>query len=103
MNAAVATPIASSTVAPSVHAAPATPLAASLSATSSIAYTYKRFPVTIVRGEGVTLFDGGNQMGVAYSAPCPGATNSSYAVTVYALGDGDVVLGIGEKALGWAP
>lgn len=38
-------------------AAEATAPAAAIPSPSSIAYTYKRFPVTMVRGEGVTLFD----------------------------------------------
>ncbi len=56
MSAALMSPIA-----PSAADAPAsvavTPAAAVTSTPSSIAYTYKRFPLTIVRGDGVTLFD----------------------------------------------
>ena len=48
MTSALATPVASS----AIPSSPATD-----PVTSSIAYTYKRFPVTIVRGEGVTLYD----------------------------------------------
>ena len=54
MNAALETPIANSadvTVPAMPASAPPTALA------SSIAYTYKRFPLTIVRGDGVTLYD----------------------------------------------
>ena len=47
MTSALATPVASSAI----------PSPATDPVTSSIAYTYKRFPVTIVRGEGVTLYD----------------------------------------------
>lgn len=55
MNAALATRVEPSKVdvtmpSPPVDAPSATPA-------SSIAYTYKRFPLTIVRGEGVTLYD----------------------------------------------
>ncbi len=63
MNAALAAPVAPSPVAPSpvapLTAAP-TPLtqpAIAEHAPSSIAYTYKRFPLTVVRGDGVTLWD----------------------------------------------
>ena len=57
MNAAVATPVASSAIATSgdVVSVALPPIPAT--EPSSIAYTYKRFPVTLVRGEGVTLFD----------------------------------------------
>ena len=54
MNAALETPIANSadvTVPAMPASAPPTALP------SSIAYTYKRFPLTIVRGDGVTLYD----------------------------------------------
>lgn len=47
MNAALATPVAPSKAKSAPP--PSTP--------SSIAYTYKRFPLTIVRGDGVTLYD----------------------------------------------
>ena len=55
MNAALATPPAVPSLidaTPSSAAAPAPQPPA-----SSIAYTYKRFPLTIVRGDGVTLYD----------------------------------------------
>ena len=54
MNAALATPIAPSSDG-TVPAEPA--VAAQTAPASSIAYTYKRFPLTIVRGDGVTLYD----------------------------------------------
>ncbi|MCC7052580.1 MAG: acetylornithine transaminase [Gemmatimonadaceae bacterium] len=59
MTAALATPVAPSAIPSSVpsEGSGADPV------TSSIAYTYKRFPVTIVRGEGVTLYD---DAGTAY-------------------------------------
>jgi acetylornithine/N-succinyldiaminopimelate aminotransferase len=57
MNTALATPVASSALASSAHGALATPLSVPAPDASSIAHTYKRFPVTIVRGDGVTLFD----------------------------------------------
>jgi acetylornithine/N-succinyldiaminopimelate aminotransferase len=51
-------------MAPTVPTAGSTPVGAPLALTgsadatvSSIAYTYKRFPLTIVRGDGVTLYD----------------------------------------------
>jgi acetylornithine/N-succinyldiaminopimelate aminotransferase len=54
MNAALATPL-------ELPVATATPFAAPMptapATASSIAYTYKRFPLTITRGEGVTLYD----------------------------------------------
>ena len=51
MNTALETPIApSANVTVPAAAAPTAPA-------SSIAYTYKRFPLTIVRGDGVTLYD----------------------------------------------
>ncbi len=55
MNAGLASPPSPSemTDASPVVAAPAAPAVTP----SSIAYTYKRFPLTIVRGDGVTLFD----------------------------------------------
>jgi acetylornithine/N-succinyldiaminopimelate aminotransferase len=58
MNAALATPIAPSaaSLVPVTVALPA-PSADAAGVPSSIAYTYKRFPITIVRGEGVTLYD----------------------------------------------
>jgi acetylornithine/N-succinyldiaminopimelate aminotransferase len=52
MTAALAAPIASPMA--DAHTAIAPPPTAP---TSSIAYTYKRFPLTIVRGDGVTLYD----------------------------------------------
>ena len=55
MNAALATPVESS--APDRTTPSAGASLASTAATSSIAYTYKRFPLTIVRGEGVTVYD----------------------------------------------
>lgn len=54
MNAALETPIAPSADG-TVPAEPA--VAAQTAPASSIAYTYKRFPLTIVRGDGVTLYD----------------------------------------------
>ncbi len=51
--AAVATPSATSGATLVVNAS----ATSSIAVESSIAYTYKRFPLTIVRGEGVTLFD----------------------------------------------
>ena len=54
MNAALETPIAPS----ADRTVPAEPaVAAQTAPASSIAYTYKRFPLTIVRGDGVTLYD----------------------------------------------
>lgn len=56
MNAALLTPVeltSSDVQAPVTAAAVATPS----DVPSSIAYTYKRFPLTIVRGDGVTLYD----------------------------------------------
>ena len=55
MNAALATPVEPSTPDMTMLSAPVP--AASTASPSSIAYTYKRFPLTIVRGEGVTLYD----------------------------------------------
>ena len=55
MNAALATPVEPS--APDRTTPFAGAAVASTAATSSIAYTYKRFPLSIVRGEGVTLYD----------------------------------------------
>ena len=54
MNAALETPIAPSAdvIVPTEPA-----VAAPTAPASSIAYTYKRFPLTIVRGDGVTLYD----------------------------------------------
>ena len=57
MNAAQATPVASSAIATSDDVVSAAPPPIPATEPSSIAYTYKRFPVTMVRGEGVTLFD----------------------------------------------
>ncbi len=56
MNAAVMSPVAPSPVEPPAPVA-AAPLSGASTVSSSIAYTYKRFPLTIVRGDGVTLFD----------------------------------------------
>ena len=42
---------------PEAPVAPVLPSAAPSPVTSSIAYTYKRFPLTIVRGDGVMLYD----------------------------------------------
>lgn len=53
MNATMMAPVTPSVADASPHVAAAPVMATA----SSIAYTYKRFPVTIVRGEGVTLFD----------------------------------------------
>jgi acetylornithine/N-succinyldiaminopimelate aminotransferase len=55
MNAALA--IAVEPSAPDVPVPSVPAPVASTAATSSIAYTYKRFPLTIVRGDGVTLYD----------------------------------------------
>lgn len=52
MNAALATPVE-----PSVVPVTTPPTHATRATVSSIAYTYKRFPLTITRGEGVTLYD----------------------------------------------
>ncbi|HYW49151.1 MAG TPA: acetylornithine transaminase [Gemmatimonadaceae bacterium] len=57
MNAGLAlpeAPVAPDTIVP---VAPVAVASAAVTTPSSIAYTYKRFPLTIVRGEGVTLFD----------------------------------------------
>ena len=61
MNAGLASPMSPPVLADAspVAAIPVTPAVAP----SSIAYTYKRFPLTIVRGDGVTLFD---DAGTAY-------------------------------------
>ncbi len=56
MNAAVMSPVAPSPVETPAPVA-AAPVSVASTVPSSIAYTYKRFPLTIVRGEGVTLFD----------------------------------------------
>ena len=53
--------------------------------------------------KGIELFDGGSQIGVAYSSPCPTANSWLYAITVYALGEKDVVLAAGEINMGYAP
>ncbi|MES3035004.1 MAG: acetylornithine transaminase [Gemmatimonadota bacterium] len=55
MTAGLVSPMSSPALADEtpIAAVPAAPAAAD----SSIAYTYKRFPLTIVRGDGVTLFD----------------------------------------------
>lgn len=57
MNAALMTPVAPSVADATVHDVVTPPITPPKPMTSSIAYTYKRFPVTLVRGEGVTLFD----------------------------------------------
>jgi acetylornithine/N-succinyldiaminopimelate aminotransferase len=59
MTPAVATHAVPSPVAAPVpvSSSPAPATAPPRATASSIAYTYKRFPLTIVRGEGVTLFD----------------------------------------------
>ena len=59
MNAALETPVRPSDASVPNPAAPLM----SAAAASSIAYTYKRFPLTIVRGDGVTLWD---DAGTAY-------------------------------------
>jgi len=56
MSAATATLTSPVLVEPS-PVTPAAPVAPLVAMPSSIAYTYKRFPLTIVRGDGVTLFD----------------------------------------------
>lgn len=53
--------------------------------------------------KGVELFDGGSQSGFAYAAPCPGSGGWNYAITVYALGEKDAVLAVGELSMGFAP
>ena len=59
MNAALETPVepVMAPVPSPIATAPVPAAPVSAAAASSIAYTYKRFPLTIVRGDGVTLFD----------------------------------------------
>ena len=57
MNAALETPVEPAVVSVPSPIALTSPARVSTAAGSSIAYTYKRFPLTIVRGDGVTLFD----------------------------------------------
>ena len=52
-----AAPVAPAPKEPSLPAPRVAAAAAPVTIPSSIAYTYKRFPLTIVRGEGVTLYD----------------------------------------------
>ena len=53
--------------------------------------------------QGIELFDGGNMNGGAYAAPCPPGGSWQYIITVYALGEKDEVLALGEISMGWAP
>jgi acetylornithine/N-succinyldiaminopimelate aminotransferase len=73
MSAAVASPVMPSPVAAPHAAPPSVTLPAA--APSSIAYTYKRFPLTIVRGDGVTLFD---ENGKAYLDCMSGIATSAF-------------------------
>ena len=57
MNAALETPVEPAVVPVPSPIALTPPAPVSTAVASSIAYTYKRFPLTIVRGDGVTLFD----------------------------------------------
>ncbi len=57
MNTALMTPVVPSVSHATVDDVVTPPTTPPKPMTSSIAYTYKRFPVTLVRGEGVTLFD----------------------------------------------
>ena len=53
--------------------------------------------------KGIALFDGGSDIGAAYSAPCPTGGSWQYVITVYALGEKDEVLAVGEVSMGFAP